>query len=90
MTHDMLTLFSQWWQRIASPTTMFVRHYKLKTHKGAAKRFKHCASDRITHGKCGKQHLNRTKANARLTRLRQLGEIGPTNRIHVLRMLGAR
>ena len=39
---------------------------KLKTHSGAKKRFKKTATGKIKRKKCGKRHLNVSKAKNRL------------------------
>ena len=44
---------------------------KLKTHRGAAKRFKVTGSGRIRRSKCGLNHCMQEKSKKRLRRLRK-------------------
>ena len=60
---------------------------KLKTHRGAAKRFKITANGKILRGHSGKRHLTGTKAPKRMRQLKKLTLVHPTDAEHVRRML---
>jgi large subunit ribosomal protein L35 len=60
---------------------------KLKTHRGAAKRFKITAGGKILRGHSGKRHLMGTKLPKRMRHLRKLTLVHPTDVEHVRRML---
>lgn len=60
---------------------------KLKTHRGAAKRFKITASGKVTRPHSGKRHLMGTKAPKRMRHLKKSVEVHPTDVEHVRRML---
>jgi large subunit ribosomal protein L35 len=60
---------------------------KIKTHKGAQRRFKITGTGKILHGKVGKSHL-RLKKPARVKRLYNgMREIHPANRSRMKRVL---
>jgi large subunit ribosomal protein L35 len=44
---------------------------KIKTHKGAKKRFKVSANGKVSHKRCGSSHLNSHKSGKRIRRLRK-------------------
>ncbi len=44
---------------------------KMKTHKGAKKRFKVSANGKVTHKKCGSSHLMSHKSGKQVRRLRR-------------------
>ncbi len=48
---------------------------KVKTHKGAKKRFKVTAKGKVLHAKAGRRHLLTGKPSKRMRRLRKPGEI---------------
>ena len=60
---------------------------KLKTHRGAAKRFKITATGKILRMHSGKRHLLGTKASNRMRRLKKLTEVHPADAPKVRRML---
>ena len=60
---------------------------KLKTHRGAAKRFKITATGKILRMHSGKRHLLGTKAANRMRRLKKLTEVHPADAPKVRRML---
>jgi large subunit ribosomal protein L35 len=60
---------------------------KLKTHKGAAKRFKLTASGKALRGHSGKRHLMGTKKPKRMRHLKKMALVHPTDLEHVKRML---
>lgn len=60
---------------------------KIKTHKGADRRFKVTGSGKIMHGKIGKSHLRRKKPG-RVKRLYdELQVIHPSNRARIKRVI---
>jgi large subunit ribosomal protein L35 len=60
---------------------------KLKTHRGAAKRFKITANGKILRMHSGKRHLLGTKMPKRMRRLKKLAQVDPVDVAHVRRML---
>jgi len=60
---------------------------KLKTHKGAAKRFKITANGKILRGHSGKRHILGTKKPKRMRHLKKLALVHPADLEHVKRML---
>jgi len=60
---------------------------KLKTHRGAAKRFKKTASGKIKRFKAYKSHLLASKASKRTRHLRKSGLVHQANLDHVKKML---
>lgn len=48
---------------------------KLKTHRGAAKRFKVTSTGKILRGHSGKRHLMGTKAPKRMRHLKKLTQV---------------
>ncbi len=48
---------------------------KVKTHKGAKKRFKVSAKGKVLHAKAGRRHLLTGKPSKRMRRLRKKGQI---------------
>ncbi|HEY1865751.1 MAG TPA: 50S ribosomal protein L35 [Candidatus Acidoferrales bacterium] len=60
---------------------------KLKTHRGAAKRFKVTAGGKVTRPHSGKRHLMGTKSPKRMRHLRKSVEVHPADVEHVRRML---
>lgn len=63
------------------------RKAKLKTHRGAAKRFHVTATGKILRMHSGKRHLLGTKASNRMRRLKKLTEVHPADAAKVRRML---
>ena len=60
---------------------------KLKTHRGAAKRFKLTSTGKIMRPHSGKRHLMGTKAPKRMRHLKKSTLVHPTDAEHVRRML---
>jgi large subunit ribosomal protein L35 len=60
---------------------------KLKTHKGARKRFKVTAKGKIQHRKSGKSHILTKKASKRKRNLGQKGLVSRADRKSVKKML---
>lgn len=60
---------------------------KIKTHRGAAKRFKITANGKILRMHSGKRHLLGTKLPKRMRRLRKLVQVDPADAPRVRRML---
>ena len=60
---------------------------KLKTHRGAAKRFKVTATGKVLRMHSGKRHLLGTKAAKRMRRLKKLALVAAADIKKVKRML---
>jgi len=60
---------------------------KLKTHKGAAKRFKITGSGKVMRRHSFARHILTSKAAKRKRRLGKAAELAPANEAQVLRML---
>jgi large subunit ribosomal protein L35 len=60
---------------------------KLKSHRGAGKRFKITANGKILRGHSGKRHLMGTKRPKRMRHLKKLAQVSPPDAPHVRRML---
>ena len=60
---------------------------KMKTHRGAAKRFKTTASGKIVRSKSNKQHILTSKTTKRKRGLRQQTEVSSADAWRVQRML---
>lgn len=60
---------------------------KLKSHRGAAKRFKVTANGKVLRMHSGKRHLMGTKKPKRMRRLKKLAKVDPVDVSHVRRML---
>jgi len=63
------------------------KKHKLKTHRGAAKRFKVTATGKVLRMHSGKRHLLGTKAPKRMRHLGQAVEVSPADAANVRRML---
>lgn len=61
---------------------------KLKTHKGAAKRFKVTGSGKITRQKAYKGHILTKKNAKRKKRLGKREEVDPSNIKNIKRLIG--
>lgn len=61
---------------------------KMKTHRGAAKRFKVTGTGRIMRRKAFRAHLLEHKASRRTRRLGRPAEVTGGDRQHVQRLLG--
>ncbi len=60
---------------------------KVKTHRGAAKRFKVTATGKILRGRSHKRHLLGTKPAKRIRRLRKVAQVHPADAPNVREML---
>jgi large subunit ribosomal protein L35 len=60
---------------------------KLKSHRGAAKRFKITANGKVLRMHSGKRHLLGSKLPKRMRRLKKLALVDPADVPHVRRML---
>jgi large subunit ribosomal protein L35 len=60
---------------------------KLKTHRGAAKRFKITATGKVLRMHSGKRHLLGTKKANRMRRLKKLTKVHDTDASNVRQML---
>lgn len=60
---------------------------KLKTHRGAAKRFKVTSKGKVLRGHSGKRHLMGTKAAKRMRRLKKLTLVHKADAANVKQML---
>lgn len=60
---------------------------KLKTHKGASKRFKKTGSGKIMRRHSGARHILTSKTRSRKRRLRQGVEASPADSVNVRQML---
>ena len=60
---------------------------KLKTHRGAAKRFKITATGKVLRMHSGKRHLLGTKKANRMRRLKKLTEVSHADALNVKKML---
>lgn len=60
---------------------------KLKTHRGAAKRFKVTAGGKILRGHSGKRHLTGAKMAGRMRRLRKNTRVHSADAANVKKML---
>jgi large subunit ribosomal protein L35 len=60
---------------------------KLKTHRGARKRFKVTANGKIIRMHSGKRHLLGTKAARRMRKLKKLTKVDPSDVRSVKQML---
>jgi large subunit ribosomal protein L35 len=60
---------------------------KLKTHRGARKRFKITANGKIIRMHSGKRHLLGTKAAKRMRKLKKLTQVSKADRLKTLQML---
>lgn len=60
---------------------------KMKTHRGAAKRFKVTSSGKIIRGHSGKRHMTGTKLPSRMRKLRRTTLVHPADVSNVRKML---
>jgi len=60
---------------------------KMKTHRGAAKRFKKTGSGRIVHQKQGKRHILTKMSSKRKRHLRERKEVSPADAKRVKQLL---
>ena len=60
---------------------------KLKTHKGASKRFRKTASGKVARGHSGARHILTSKSRTRKRKLRKSVLIDKTNEFAVKQML---
>ena len=60
---------------------------KMKTHRGAAKRFKKTGSGKFVRARANKQHILTKKTTKRKRRLRQTTDVSPGDTRRLKRML---
>lgn len=60
---------------------------KMKTHRGAAKRFRKTGSGKITRARSNKQHILTKKSSKRKRRLRQSALVDPVDAKRVKQMV---
>ncbi len=60
---------------------------KLKTHRGAAKRFKLTATGKLLRMHSGKRHLLGTKAAKRMRKLKKLTQVSKADTLKTMQML---
>jgi large subunit ribosomal protein L35 len=60
---------------------------KLKTHRGAAKRFKITGTGKIIRMHSGKRHLLGTKAAKRMRKLKKLTQVSKADKLKTMQML---
>jgi large subunit ribosomal protein L35 len=60
---------------------------KMKTHRGAAKRFKKTATGKLKHQKQGKRHILTKMSTKRKRHLREEGEMGSADRQRIKQMV---
>lgn len=58
---------------------------KLKTHKGAKKRFKVSANGKVSHKRCGSSHLMSHKSGKQVRRLRKKSTLSVSAEAHRMR-----
>jgi large subunit ribosomal protein L35 len=61
---------------------------KMKTHRGAAKRFKTTGSGRIRRGQANKNHMLEKKTSRRKRRITGPEDVAPADRARVRRLIG--
>jgi large subunit ribosomal protein L35 len=64
-----------------------VKKLKLKTHRGAAKRFKITSTGKVLRMHSGKRHLLGTKKANRMRRLKKMTQVSPADSKNVHMML---
>ena len=62
---------------------------KMKTHKGAKKRFKTTGSGKIRRGRTNKQHLAAAKSPKRIRQLRRPAQVSDADAPNVRKMLNS-
>jgi large subunit ribosomal protein L35 len=60
---------------------------KLKTHRGARKRFKFSATGKLKRGHAGKRHFTGTKRSGRMRKLKKLTAVSPRDVAAIKQML---
>ena len=60
---------------------------KLKTHRGARKRFKITATGKLKRGHAGKRHFTGTKQSGRMRKLKKLTSVSPADAPNIRQML---
>ena len=63
------------------------KKFKLKTHRGAAKRFKVTSTGKILRPHSGKRHLMGTKKPKRMRHLKRMTHVHPSDIANVRQML---
>jgi large subunit ribosomal protein L35 len=72
---------------LAMPRNASKPKLKLKTHRGARKRFKFTANGKIKRGHSGKRHLMGTKAPGRMRKLKKLTLVNKADVASIKQML---
>jgi large subunit ribosomal protein L35 len=72
---------------LAMPRNASKPKRKLKTHRGAAKRFKLTATGKLLRMHSGKRHLLGTKAAKRMRKLKKITQVNPADKAKTLQML---
>lgn len=60
---------------------------KVKSHRGAAKRFRKTGSGKIKRGKAFRRHILTKKTTGRKRKLRQGGYVDSTSNMHMQRLM---
>ncbi len=61
---------------------------KMKTHRGAAKRFKTTGTGKLRRRRANKNHILEKKSPKRIRQLRREAEVSPADESHIRRQLG--
>ena len=61
---------------------------KMKTHRGAAKRFRTTGTGKLRRRRANKNHILEKKAPKRKRQLRKVAEVSPADESHIRRQLG--
>jgi large subunit ribosomal protein L35 len=72
---------------LAMPRNRSKPKKKLKTHRGAAKRFKVTATGKILRMHSGKRHLMGTKAPKRMRKLKKITQVNKADKLKTMQML---
>jgi large subunit ribosomal protein L35 len=72
---------------LAMPRNRSKPKMKLKTHRGAAKRFKITATGKLIRMHSGKRHLLGTKAPKRMRKLKKLTLVNKADKLKTMQML---
>ncbi|HET8966480.1 MAG TPA: 50S ribosomal protein L35, partial [Candidatus Acidoferrum sp.] len=72
---------------LAMPRNASKPKRKLKTHRGAAKRFKLTATGKLLRMHSGKRHLLGTKAAKRMRKLKKLTQVNHADKAKTMQML---
>ena len=72
---------------LAMPRNASKPKKKLKTHRGAAKRFKITATGKLLRMHSGKRHLLGTKASGRMRKLKKVTKVSDADAAKTMQML---